>query len=82
MHKDATKRAIELAVEKVGSLARVAENLTQTGGKPLTRQAISQWVKVPPRHVLALEELSGVSRYELRPDVFGPAPAPKRSRAA
>ncbi len=82
MHKDATQRAIKLAVEKVGSLVRVAEKLSVSNGKPLTRQAISQWEKVPPRHVLALEELSGVSRYELRPDVFGPAPSSKRSRAA
>ena len=39
---------------------------------------ISQWVtgrlKVAARHCLAIEAATGVSRHELRPDVFGPAP--------
>lgn len=42
-------------------------------------QAVSQWVKgrrpVPPRLAIRIEELTGVSRHELRPDVFGAAPA-------
>jgi DNA-binding transcriptional regulator YdaS (Cro superfamily) len=29
---------------------------------------------VPAEHVLAIEAATGVSRYDLRPDVFGPAP--------
>ena len=67
-------RAIKLAVEREGSLVRVAERLT------LTRQAVEQWntpkgkFRVPPKHVLALESMSGVSRHELRPDIYGPAP--------
>jgi DNA-binding transcriptional regulator YdaS (Cro superfamily) len=45
----------------------------------VTPQAVSQWVKgtrpVPPRHALAIELATGVSRHDLRPDVFGSAPA-------
>ena len=36
-------------------------------------QAISNWTIVPPKHVLRIEKLTGVSRFELRPDIFGAA---------
>lgn len=32
---------------------------------------------VPAQRVLDLEALTGISRYELRPDIFGPAPGRK-----
>lgn len=38
----------------------------------LTSQAISQWKKVPVERVLVIERLSGISRHELRPDIYGP----------
>lgn len=45
----------------------------------VTPQAVNQWVNgnrpVPSRHVLAIERATGVSRHELRPDVFGPGAA-------
>lgn len=45
----------------------------------VTPQAVSQWVNgkrpVPPRLAIRIEELTGVSRHELRPDVFGAPPA-------
>ena len=37
----------------------------------ITSQAISQWHIVPAKRVLDIERETGVSRYELRPDVFG-----------
>ena len=39
----------------------------------ITSQAISQWEKCPPGHVLAVEKAckGKVSRYKLRPDIFG-----------
>ena len=43
-------------------------------GKPRTRritpQAISQWGKVPAERVLDVERVTGVSRSELRPDLY------------
>lgn len=36
--------------------------------------AISQWDKVPAERVIAVEEATGISRYDLRPDLFGPKP--------
>ncbi len=46
----------------------------------VTVQAVSQWIstgRVPPERVLALEAACGgtVTRYQLRPDIFGPDPA-------
>lgn len=43
----------------------------------ITPQAIVQWPHVPAKHVLEVERLSGVSRYDLRPDIYGDGP-PKR----
>lgn len=45
-----------------------------------SQSQVSQWVKgrrpVPPKWCIKIEEVTGgvVTRYELRPDVFGPAP--------
>lgn len=40
----------------------------------LTRAAVYSWAKknkIPANHVLKVEELSGISRYDLDPKVFG-----------
>jgi DNA-binding transcriptional regulator YdaS (Cro superfamily) len=44
---------------------------------------VSKWRKtgVPAKHVLRVEQATGVSRHDLRPDVFGPASSPERSAA-
>ena len=44
----------------------------------VTSQAISQWDQVPAERVLAVERATGVSRYELRPDIYGPPPETER----
>lgn len=43
-------------------------------GKQLRSQAVSQWQRVPAERVLDVERLTGISRHDLRPDVFGPTP--------
>ncbi len=40
----------------------------------ITHGAISQWDRVPAERVLDVERITGISRYELRPDIYGPAP--------
>lgn len=52
-----------------GRKIRLAETL---GIHP---SAVSQWVQVPAERVLDVERVSGISRHDLRPDVFGPASA-------
>lgn len=42
----------------------------------ISSQAVSQWKTIPVDRVLRLEEASGVSRHEMRPDVYGPPPEP------
>ena len=51
-----------------------AVNIAQELG--LTRAAVYSWVrknKIPAHHVLKIEHLSGVSRYELAPEIYGVA---------
>ena len=57
--------AIASAISKAGGSTKLARALG------LTRQAVEQWKGrvVPPEHVLAIEKLTGVTRYELRPDI-------------
>lgn len=58
----------ERAKIEAGGPAALAKAL---GG--LTSQAVSQWKKIPAERVLDVERLTGISRHELRPDVFGEA---------
>ena len=37
--------------------------------------ALSQWPKVPADRCLEVERVTGISRHDLRPDIFGPAPS-------
>lgn len=60
----------EKAKNDAGGPAALAKAL---GG--LTSQAVSQWKKIPAERVLDVERITGISRHELRPDVFGDAPA-------
>jgi len=42
----------------------------------VTPGAISQWDRVPAERVIEVERLTGISRHDLRPDIFGVTPAP------
>lgn len=41
----------------------------------ITRSAVSQWDQVPAKHVLTVENVTGISRHDLRPDIYGPSVA-------
>lgn len=60
---------IERVIELAGGPSALARDI---GG--ITPQAISQWKKVPAERVLDVERAIGISRHDLRPDIFGPAP--------
>ncbi|WP_176085740.1 Cro/CI family transcriptional regulator [Martelella sp. HB161492] len=63
------KAICEQAKQRAGGPAALAKAL---GG--VSCQAVSQWKRVPVGRVLAVEALTGLSRYALRPDIFGSAP--------
>ena len=67
------KEALKRAIEAAGGLDKLAAPLG------ITPQAISQWDKVPPLRVLAVEKVSGVSRSELRPDLYPEEPVEARA---
>ena len=56
--------ALKRAIKAIGSAGEFAAHLG------ITAQAISQWDQVPPLRVLEVERISGVSRQELRPDIY------------
>jgi DNA-binding transcriptional regulator YdaS (Cro superfamily) len=60
------------AIAAAGSLTTLASKLR------VTIQAVSQWSAVPPDRCLDVERETGVSRYELRPDVYGRPPEGER----
>jgi len=60
------EHALKRALEKIGGTARLAVAIGS-----ITPQAISQWKVCPVMRVLAVEAATGISRHELRPDVFG-----------
>ena len=63
---DDRKEALERAIKRAGGVAALAAPLG------ITAQAVSQWDEVPPLRVIAVERATGVSRSELRPDLYPP----------
>jgi len=66
--RDTAFDALKKAKLAAGGASAIARHLG------LTPQAVLQWKSVPPERVLDVERLTGVSRYDLRPDVFGQRP--------
>jgi len=73
---------IKSAIESCGGKAVLARQIN------VSPQVVWQWADgrrpVPAHHCMAIEEATEgkVTRYDLRPDVFGPAPTKPRKRAA
>lgn len=66
-----TSAPIDRAISAAGTQQRLAEILG------IKSASISEWKgrgSVPANRCIAIEDATGVTRYELRPDVFGPAP--------
>ena len=68
--------AIEQAATAVGNKSMLARALG------IQVQSIQQWKRIPAERVLDVERISGISRYVLRPDIFGPAPLSQEQEAA
>ena len=61
-------KALREAVRRLGGLRAASRALG------IAYQAIQHWERVPPVRVLEIERLSGVSRHELRPDIYPDTP--------
>ena len=57
-------KALTEAIRKVGGLHALGRALG------ISHKAIMYWQKTPPRRVLDVERVSGVSRHDLRPDIY------------
>lgn len=65
------KNPVQAAVENAGGAIALAKSLR------MTPEGVRLWVKnrrVPAKRVLKVEAITGVSRHDLNPDVYGPRP--------
>ena len=65
MVKKFNTRQIKYVVNVAGGYAALARALG------ITPQSIIKWKQIPGDRVLKIEELTRISRHELRPDIFG-----------
>ena len=61
-------KALQEAIRRIGGVRALARELG------IDHAAIVRWERVPAVRVREVERITGVSRYRLRPDVYGPAP--------
>jgi DNA-binding transcriptional regulator YdaS (Cro superfamily) len=57
-------RIVQQAADRVGSMSELARRLG------IKHPALYKWKQVPASRVLRLEEISGVSRHDIRPDIY------------
>jgi len=72
MDDEARKAETQALIARAGGPAAVGRMFDP----PITPQAVSQWMVVPPNRCLGIETGSEgkVTRYQMRPDIFGEAP--------
>lgn len=71
-----SEEALRKAILKAGNQTKLSEMMNES------QQSISHWLnkgKVPAEQVLTIEKLTGVPRYELRPDIYPPEEYKKAS---
>jgi DNA-binding transcriptional regulator YdaS (Cro superfamily) len=51
--------------EKCGSASALARKLG------ITRAAVSKWTRIPFKHLATVQRLTGFTRREMRPDLYG-----------
>lgn len=68
-------RIVDEVIEAAGGVRALARQLG------IQQSSCSIWRQVPAERCLEVERITGISRYRLRPDVYGPDPATARVRA-
>jgi len=72
-----SQTAIKLAIDKAGGMRPLARAIG------ISYQAIQSWKKrIPAERVLDVERAIGISREQLRPDLYGEYNGPKRKKKA
>lgn len=68
------KTALTEAVEKAGGQAALAKRLRAEGFAKCAQAHVWNWVNrdaaLPAEYVLPIERITGVSRHDLRPDLY------------
>lgn len=67
-------KPLDIIIHKAGGITSLARQLG------ITHNAIYSWKKIPPIRVLDIERITGISRHDLRPDLY-PRPS-KQDKAA
>lgn len=69
-----TLEALGRAVEAAGGQAALARALAERSGRPVRQGHVWSWMhrtgRIPAEYTLEIERLTGVSRHELRPDIY------------
>ena len=60
-------------------IRNVARDIARTAG--ISKAAVSQWKRVPEKHVWAVTKITGIPPHKLRPDIVYLKPPKKRRRA-
>jgi len=58
---------LERCAEAAGGIAKLASSLG------VKHQSFYSWKRIPAERVLDLERITGISRHELRPDLYPPS---------
>jgi DNA-binding transcriptional regulator YdaS (Cro superfamily) len=58
------RKIIEMACDKAGGMRALARELG------INYQAIQTWKRIPAERVLAVETITGITREQLRPDLY------------
>lgn len=76
-------KPIDRAIEAAGGLTELARRVSELTGEPLSVQAVSKWRRrVPAERCADIERATGVTRAELRPDLFGDLGPTRRAKVA
>jgi TorA maturation chaperone TorD len=75
------EQGLEVAINAVGGVGALARALG------ISQPSVSNWQRIPPERVIAVEQITGVGRHLLRPDLYpqihpGIDPAPQAGNGA
>ena len=62
-------------IAAAGSITELVAAIKKVTADPaISVSSVSRWRRIPAHRCLEIEAITGISRYRLRPDIYGPAP--------